>query len=65
MAKKSKRRIPTYARTAPPVVDEPDATRRRSVDLAAEYDYVLADLQRVAIIALALIAGLVILSFIL
>ncbi|GAB4470670.1 MAG: hypothetical protein Kow00124_07050 [Anaerolineae bacterium] len=65
MAKKSKRRKPNYTRKAAPVVDEPDTTPSRSVDLAAEYDYVLADLRRVAIIALALIAGLVILSFIL
>lgn len=36
---------------------------QETVDLAEEYHYVIEDLQRIGIIAAALIAGLVVLSF--
>jgi hypothetical protein len=36
---------------------------KQTVDLAAEYHYVIEDLERIGIIAAILIAGLVVLSF--
>ena len=56
-AKKRKRR-PT--RTAP--ADMQAASKQKTVDLAAEYQYVIEDLQRIGIIAAILIGTLVILK---
>jgi hypothetical protein len=53
MAKRSRRR-----RQSTEAVEE-----KQTVDLAAEYHYVIEDLERIGIIAAILIAGLVVLSF--
>jgi len=54
MAKRSRRRRSQPAEAA---------EEKQTVDLAAEYHYVIEDLQRIGIIAAILIAGLVVLSF--
>lgn len=56
MAKRSRRRSSRRQQTE--AVEE-----KQTVDLAAEYHYVIEDLERIGIIAAILIAGLVILSF--
>jgi len=42
----------------------PEVTTKKTVDFATEYHYVYADLKRIAITALAMLAVLIILSFI-
>ena len=42
----------------------PETKTRRTVDFATEYRYVYTDLKRIAIIAVAMLAVLIILSFV-
>lgn len=59
--RKSRRRssAPRSPRTSTPKAAEPI----KELNLAEEYHYVIADLRNMALIALILIAGLVVLSF--
>ena len=50
---------PAIARKPP----RPEAVTRKTVDFATEYRYVYADLKRIAITAVAMLAVLIILSF--
>jgi hypothetical protein len=55
------------AQPAPAIAKEPsrpEARAKKTVDFAAEYRYVYADLKRIAITAVAMLAILVILSFV-
>ena len=70
MAKKSRRARRRTSTAAQPVhltrPTRPTTTEAKSteVDFAAEYSYVLADLRRIAITAVALLALLIALAFI-
>lgn len=65
------RPVPPARKTSPPppspaIVKEPpppETKTKRTVDFAAEYRYVYADLKRIAITAAAMLAVLIILSF--
>ncbi len=61
--KKSKRRAKRHPRPAGARTTQPEVALPTEAELAAEYQYVIEDLKRIGIIAGALIAGLVILSF--
>ena len=51
---------PAIAKEPPP----PETKTKKTVDFAAEYRYVYADLKRIAITAVAMLAVLIILSFV-
>jgi hypothetical protein len=53
---------PSLARAKKP--PRPKAGTRKTVDFATEYRYVYADLKRIAITAVAMLAVLIILSFV-
>ena len=60
------RKTPT-AQPSPAIAKEhprPEVMTKKTVDFAAEYRYVYADLKRIAITAVAMLAVLVILSFV-
>ena len=61
------RRSSAVAQPSPAVAKEPprpEARAKKTVDFAAEYRYVYADLKRIAITAVAMLAVLIILSFV-
>jgi len=63
----SAQRAAMPSRQAPPEEDAPRVTERASggVDFAAEYRYVLSDLRRFGILAVAMFATLVVLALVL
>ncbi|HEC34240.1 MAG TPA: hypothetical protein ENI37_05935 [Chloroflexi bacterium] len=80
MAKKSRRRRkrsqtprlspaqlvqPSGERTGPIVVSAPKATARGLPDLQEEYHYVVTDLKRIVIIAVAMLAVMIVLALLL
>ena len=65
VAKSRKRRKTPAVTNASALAARAQRPQTWTTDLAEEYHYVVADLQRIAVIAALLVAGLVILSFVL
>jgi hypothetical protein len=64
--KPSARKTPT-AQSSPAIAEKPPRSKtmtKKTVDFATEYRYVYADLKRIAITAAAMLAILIILSFV-